>query len=284
MVKSTRKNRFKKTRKARRKVVRHRIVASVKVVLGGLALVAVSGGFIFIYDYFTQTDHFQLRQIEVTGNRRLNHQQVLEIAGVGARTNILALNLATTRKRLLAEPWIAEATVSRKIPSGLHLHINEEQPLAMLDMGTATGFLINISGDVFHQQALSGSRTLPLIQGLSFADLPVAGQPTTIAFASVMNLLNLAMETNSPLPLSIIGRINMDSEIGATIYIREKERAIKLGFGRYRQKCKALGQLMTRLHRDSRLRKYKIIDLFDVDRIVITLAANGISDAIDKEV
>jgi hypothetical protein len=38
------------------------------------------------------------------------------------------------------------------------------------------------------------------------------------------------------------------------------------------------------LRRDSRLRKYKVIDLFDVDRIVITLAAAGASDAIDKEV
>jgi cell division protein FtsQ len=284
MVKTTRKNRFKKARKARRKAVRNRIIASARVVLGLLVLVAVSGGFVFVYDYFTQADHFQVRQIEVTGNRRLNRQQVLGTAGVGPRTNILALNLATTRKRLLADPWIAEATVSRKIPSGLQLHINEEQPLAMLDMGAGKGFLINVSGDVFHQQAPSGSQPLPLIQGLSYADLPVAEQPTAVAFVSVMNLLNLAMETNSPLPLSSIRRIHMDREIGATIYIREGQRAIRLGFGRYRQKCEALGQIMPRLRRDSRLRKYKVIDLFDVDRIVITLAAAGASDAIDKEV
>lgn len=99
-----------------------------------------------------------------------------------------------------------------------------------------------------------------------------------------MTLLRLAAETDSSLPLAAIRRIRMDREIGATVVSGEGRRSVKLGFGRYRQKCEALGQLMERVRRDSRLKEYRIIDLIDVNRIVMTLASVGPSGTDDKEV
>jgi len=100
----------------------------------------------------------------------------------------------------------------------------------------------------------------------------------------VMTLFRIAGEKNSPLPLSDIRRIRMDREIGATIYTGEDNRAVKLGFGSYREKCKALEHLMSRLRRDSRLARYRVIDLFDVNRIVITLASVDPPTSDHKEV
>ena len=271
--KPIRKNQFKKSRKVNRTLLRDRAVFAAKGFFGALALAATSAAFIFAYDYFTQTRHFQVRQIVVTGMQRLSRLQVMEIAGVGLQTNILSVNLATTRKRLLAEPWVAEARVSREIPSGLRMHIREEVPLALLDMGAGEGFLINPAGEVFKRWDGSDSHALPRVQGLDHADLPVSGMPPSEAFGAVMTLFRLAGEKNSPLPLSGIRRIRMDREIGATVYTGENNRSVKLGFGRYREKCQALGQVMSRLSRDSRLTRYTAIDLFDVNRIVITLAS-----------
>ena len=262
----------------------NRAVLVAKGFLGALALVATSAAFIFAYDYFTQTRHFQARQIVVTGMQRLSRLQVMEIADVGRQTNILSVNLATTRKRLLADPWVAEAAVSREIPSGLHMHIREEVPLALLDMGAGEGFLINSVGEVFKRWDGSDGDALPRVQGLGHADLPVSGMPASDAFGAVMTLFRLAGEKNSPLPLSGIRRIQMDREIGATVYTGENNRAVKLGFGRYREKCQALGRLMSRLSRDSRLNRYTAIDLFDVNRIVITLASVDPSSSDHKEV
>ncbi|MBC2710350.1 MAG: FtsQ-type POTRA domain-containing protein [Desulfosarcina sp.] len=283
-MKPTRKNRFRKNREVRRAPFRDRAVFTAKALLGVLALVAVSGAFILVYDYFTQTRHFQARHIVVTGQQRMNRRQVLKIAGVGPQTNILSVNLTTTRKRLLADPWIADVAVSREIPSGLRIYIQEEEPLAMLDMGDGHGFLINIAGEVFKREDGSDSNALPRVQGLNHADLPVPGKPATMAFQAVMTLFRLAGKKNSPLPLSGIRRIRVDREIGATVYIGEENRAVKFGFGRYREKCEALGHLMVRLSRDNRLTRYRSIDLFDVNRIVITLATAGPSGSDREEV
>jgi cell division protein FtsQ len=282
--KATRTNRFRKNKPARRALFRDRAIYAAKGLLGALVLIVTSGAFIFAYDYFTQTRHFQARRIVVTGQQRLSRLKVMEIAGIGMQTNILSVNLTTTRKRLLADPWIAAATVSREIPSGLHMHIREEIPLALLDMGAGEGFLINLAGEVFKRWDGSDNDALPRVQGLDHADLPVSGKPASEAFQAVMTLFRLAGEKNSPLPLSGIRRIRMDREIGATVYTGKDSRAVKLGFGRYPEKCKALGYLMSRLSRDSRLTRYRVIDLFDVNRIVITLASDGPSSTDHKEV
>jgi len=279
-----RQNRFKKKSKATRTKLRRRLGSGLRVFAGLLLLAATSAAFILAHDYFTQADQFTARQIEVTGLRRLSREQVLDIADIGKDTNILSVNLATTRKRLLAEPWIAEATVSRDIPSGLTLRITEEQPLAFLEMEAGQGFLINAEGKVFKRQGPEGTDGLPRVQGLSHADLPVAGQPATVAFESVMRLLTLAESSDGPLSLSSIRRIQVDREIGITAVVDRTERAVKLGFGQYRRKCDMLKKLLAKMKNDSRLNAFRVIDLFDLDRIVVTLASSVPSDADDKEV
>ncbi|BBO75129.1 hypothetical protein DSCW_25460 [Desulfosarcina widdelii] len=284
MTKPKRKNRFKKKRSVNRDLLRRRIGSGLRVLAGLLLLAATSTAFILAHDYFTQADQFTARQIEVTGIRRLSREQVLDIAEIGKDINILAVNLATTRKRLLADPWIAEATVSRKIPSGLELHITEERPLAFLEMEDGLGFLINAEGRAFKRQGPTSADDLPRVQGLSNADLPVAGQPETEAYEAVMRLLTLARESGGPLSLPSIRRIQVDREIGITVAVGEANRAIKLGFGQYRRKCDILKKLLAKMEKDSRLNTFRVIDLFDLDRIVVTLASAVPSDADDKEV
>jgi hypothetical protein len=119
---------------------------------------------------------------------------------------------------------------------------------------------------------------------LSHADLPVAGQPATEAFEAVMRLLTLAKRSDGPLSLSSIRRIQVDREIGITAVIGEADRTVKLGFGQYRQKCSILKKIVAKMEKNSRLNMFRVIDLFDLDRIVVTLASAVPSDAGDKEV
>jgi cell division protein FtsQ len=283
-VKPTRKNRFKKENAARRARLRERIAFSARTVAMIALLVTASAGFILVYDFFVQSDQFRVQEIVVDGNRRMGQQEVLEIAGIDSQTNILSLNLTTTRKRLLADPWIADATVGRKIPSGLIVSIREEQPLALLAMGAGQSFLLNAAGQVFKRSAGAEGANLPQIEGLRLADLPVTGKPDTEAFRAVMALLGLAREQSGPLAQGGVVRVHMDREIGATVYTGEGKQAIKLGFGHYREKCSALRYLTVRMKNDGRLAHAQVIDLNDVNRIVITLAPSGESGSDQEEV
>jgi cell division protein FtsQ len=265
-----RKNQLKKKQIARRQSLRKRLHLTIKVLWGTLLLMAVSGVFIFIYDFFVQTTHFQASRIVVTGQHRLSRQQVLKIAGIAPKANILSVNLTTARKRLLADPWIADATLKRKIPSELSIHVREEAPLAVLKIQNGQRFLMNVSGRVFKRQDESDEHTLPLVTGLTAADLPASHTVRTDAFQAVMTFFQLAKKKGSPLPYEKIKNVVLDREIGLTVYAGDGNKAIKLGFGHLKRKMEVLGLLMARLPTIKRFSAVRVIDLFDTDRIVIT--------------
>lgn len=281
---TTRKNRFKKKDVTRTLRAKGRFSLTLRAVGMVTVLLLVSGGFIFVYDLFTQSDQFQVREIEVNGNGRLSRQRVMDIAGIDSRTNILALNLSTTRKRLLADPWIADAAVSRNIPSGVVISIREEKTLAMLSMGEKQNFLLNTAGRVFKRPEGAEGATSPYVEGLNLVDLPVEDKPDTEAFRAVMTILDLAHRKNSPLSRAGVKRITMDRELGATVHTRLTGQAIKLGFGHYPEKCSALRYLTARMNKDSRLANCRVIDLQDINRIVITQSPSSESPLEKEEV
>ena len=270
--KTTRKNKFKRKRPAQKGWLRRHAGQVLAIIAGTLVMVVTSCAFIFVYDCFTQARHFEARRIIVSGNHRLDRQTILTASGIQKGTNILAVNLAKARGRLLAHPWIADATVSRKIPSTLAITVVEEKPLAVLDLEGDQDFVINVNGEVFKRVDGSDNTALVRVQGLTACDLPVPGMPATRIFQSVMALLHMAGKEEIALPLADVRRIHLDREIGVTVYMGEKDRAVKLGFGQYEKKIAALGQLMEHYDGDNRLTCFRVIDLFDINRIVVTPA------------
>ena len=236
-----------------------------------LLLLGVSTGFIFVYDCFTQSEQFRAREVTVSGNQRLSRQAILAAAGIGPDTNILALNLSVAHKRLLAEPWIAEATIGRDIPSGLTIRVREEQPLALLTTGDASGYLLNPQGRIFKRVDDGEIGPWPRVSGIDDGDLPAPGRPISRGLAAVMALLELAREPSSPLPFADIEEIVLDHEIGLSLSFRGSPRTIRMGFGQYDQKAAVLDELMRRFANRPRLAACKMIDLYDINRIVITL-------------
>ncbi len=272
-MKTTRKNKFKRKTPVRKGWLRRHAGHMLAIFSGAIAVVVTSCAFIFVHDCFTQARHFTARQVIVSGNQRLDRQTILTTSEIQKGTNILAVNLAKARKKLLAHPWIADATVGRKIPSTITITVVEEKALAILDLDGDQDFVINTRGEVFKRADGSENAALVRIQGLTAGDLPVPGMPATRIFRSVMVLLRLTGKDESAMPLSGVRRIHLDREIGATVYMGEKDRAVKLGFGHYEEKIAALHQLMERYDGDNRLTCFRVIDLFDINRIVVTPAS-----------
>lgn len=281
-MKQTRKNRFRRKKALTRAVVIRRVRRALGVIAGMLLLAGVSAGFVFAYDYFTQSGHFTVRRIEVQGNQRLTRQAILDRAGIDPDTNILALNLSVARRRLLADPWVAGARIARDIPSGLKITVTEQQALARLQSGDDAEYLLNADGRIFKRADELDRGDWPRITGLDDGDLPVAGRPVTKGMQAVMQLLRLSRETTSPLPYARIRDIAVDREIGISVTLRESRRTIRLGFGNYRAKCAVLDRLTARFGSDPRLADCKMIDLYDINRIVITRAPDSAADP-DKE-
>ena len=282
-IRRKKQNRFKRQRP---KKIRHWLSGGLKLAAGGTGVALLSIIFIFCHDVITQCDAFRTKTVAVTGNYRLNREEVYERAGILPGSNILAVNTVAARKRLLAEPWIADAQIRREIPDGIHVVIREHRPLAVIDLGRR--FLLDDSGTIFKELAPREADNLPVVEGLRYADIELrpsaAGLPAPLLnrqpetdqspaspFAAVVDVLRLGTPADSILPNRQLSRIVVDSETGITLETRKGPKTVKLGFQDYARKYTVLRRLLAYLeqHRPDGWRELETVDLNNLDRIVV---------------
>jgi cell division protein FtsQ len=115
------------------------VAAAFAFVLASAAYGTVRGGHVAevmeqltdFRDALANVAGFRITSIALAGQRRLSREDILEAAGVTARTSLLFLDAAETRARLKANPWIAEATVLKLYPGRLHIGITERDAFAL---------------------------------------------------------------------------------------------------------------------------------------------------------
>jgi cell division protein FtsQ len=239
----------------------------VKMIVGLALLSTLSCLFILGHDYLVQCDYFKAKRLQLEGNHRLGDTVVFEQAGVDRQINILAINLQKVRRRLLAHPWIADAQVRREIPDGLSIKIVEHQPLAIVDLGRR--FLINTQGRIFKEWRAGDPTQLPIVSGMSFADITVFGQGASRPYSAVRDVLQLGRKHDAILPNHLIKQIHVDREIGLTLTLVENSRTIKLGYDDYERKYVHLRNVLYYLEDKLEWRDYVSIDLNNPERVVL---------------
>jgi len=262
------KNYYKNSTAKKRSQRRKRFQTALKLLLGALVVGGMSALFVFGYDYMTQCHYFKAKELDVIGGNRLSEQTVLEQARLAKGINILSVNLALVRKRLMAHPWVADAEVSRELPDRIRIRVQEHQALAVLDLGRR--FLVNRRGKIFKEMTPSDPAEIPLITGLEFSDIRVSDKKGSHAYASVMQVLRLGEQTGSILPNHAVKRISVDREIGLTLHAFDGTKVIKLGYKDYPAKYERLRTAMLYLNRSGRSLNYASIDLNHANRIVVT--------------
>lgn len=279
----SRKNRRPRRRTKRGVQILNRIFLAFKVMTGMVSVAAVTALFILVHDVITQCEYFSTREIKIVGMRRLTRQQVAHQADIREGDNILSIKLSVVRKRLLAHPWIADAEVSREIPSRLIVRIKEHSALAAVKL-SGKMFLINHRGQLFKKWDPAEGLDIPVVDGLRLADLAVYDNNRphhtqqvlidSIPYRAVMQILELGKRRGSILPNRQISHIMVDRQIGVTVYAFEQLKAISLGYSNYAGKYSMLAKLLTFLKQQKRKFDFDRIDLNNLQRIVINPVNN----------
>ncbi|MEW6672892.1 MAG: FtsQ-type POTRA domain-containing protein [Thermodesulfobacteriota bacterium] len=265
--KPSRKNYYKNSALKKSATRRRRWIQSAKAAGFLLAVSVMSLGFVLCHDFLTQYAYFNARDIVVTGGSRLSVDEITRQANIQRGINILSLNLTKTRKKLLSHPWIEEADISRKLPDEIHIHIKEQQAMAVIDLGRK--FIINTEGIIFKEWGPADPENMPVITGLQFSDINVPGTLRTATFEAVMTVLSLGRQDNSVLPNRLIHSIRVDREIGLTLLAFDQNKQIKLGYDDYPGKYENLRNILLHFRTGSAVPDFETIDLNDLNRVVV---------------
>lgn len=77
----------------------------------------------------------RLRHLEVVGTSSLTRSQVVRLAALSPSTNVLWFDAGAVERRLESDPWVARATVSRRLPGTIRISVVERAAVAMIRDG-----------------------------------------------------------------------------------------------------------------------------------------------------
>lgn len=108
----------------------------------------------------------QISRVVVSGNQRLSNGEVLGLLGGLGGRGILAIDLEEWRKRVLACPWVEDATLRRWLPSTIEVVVTERYPIAIGRFGEEL-YLVDDRGAVIDEYGPRyNDLDLPILDGL----------------------------------------------------------------------------------------------------------------------
>ena len=127
---------------------------------------------------------FEVKRIEVTSIDRMERMTVYAIATDQQSMAMPLVDLDDVRGRLMAQPWIAEARVSRRLPDTLLVDIVERKPAAVWQNQQQLS-LIDGNGVVLEPVSADAMPNLPLVIGPQ-ANLQTAPLKTLLGAAPAL--------------------------------------------------------------------------------------------------
>ncbi|HYP90000.1 MAG TPA: FtsQ-type POTRA domain-containing protein [Polyangiaceae bacterium] len=150
-----------------REAVWAKVVAALRLGLG-LALVigtAVSVAY-SVRHYALSSPRFSIQEVNLQGGKRVSPEQAREQAGVVLGSNVFALDTALCERKLLENPWISQARVTRDLPRSLRIEIKEREPAALAVFAERL-YLVTAEGEPFKELSPGDPADFALITGVS---------------------------------------------------------------------------------------------------------------------
>lgn len=113
---------------------------------------------------WTAAQGWEVRHVELTGAREQDRLAIYAAVLNGPSSAMLATDLDEVRSRLRALPWLADASVQRRLPDTLVIEVKERKPVALWQHRQRLA-AIDISGRVLTRERLERWNELPILVG-----------------------------------------------------------------------------------------------------------------------
>lgn len=143
------------------------LMRALSLVLG-LAVVAVAcvGVAWGARRYVLSSPRFAIRTIVVDGAARRTPTEVAEAGAIRVGDNVFALDLDAATAKIESDPWVASATLVRKLPSTVEVSVVEHEAHALVTIAGEV-YLATRDGHIFKTLGDGDPMDLPVVTGAS---------------------------------------------------------------------------------------------------------------------
>jgi len=251
---------------ARKNRLRRRMFGALGESLGALGLLAAATvlGVLFVYAYSTilSSPYFSIKEISVRGVKELTEKDILSMAKIRMRSNILSVNTDVVAKRISSNPWIKSVYVGRELPDRLVLEVHERTPIALVKQAGSL-YLMDVDGFVFKKLSRADEVDLAILSGVD-----VRAKSPSVLVGEALKLLERLSTADQHTFLGEVSEIHVDEVFGLSI-LTDKGLHLKLGRENFAGKLNQLHVVLADLEKRGLKNGHLFVDLADISKVTV---------------
>lgn len=260
------KGKMKVNLEARKNRLRRRLIGAMGDSLSALCLLltamVLSAAFIYTYSSFLSAPYFEIREISVRGLKELTEKDILTMAKIQPRSNILAVNTDTVVKRVSANPWIKNIYVGRELPNRLVLDIRERTPIALVKQA-GNFYLMDVDGFVFKKLSKTDEVDLVIVNGVN-----IQNKTRSPLLTDALKLLEMLSTNDQYAFLGTVSEVQVHDVFGLSL-LTDKGLHLKLGRDNFAGKLRQLNIVLADLEKRGTKNGHLFVDLADISKVTV---------------
>ena len=213
---------------------------TVGAVLTALMTAALCYGGWEGYQWFTHAEMFTIAGVDVKGVRSMGDEDIRAVATMFTGQNIFRVDLGDATRRVLADPWVRDVRIERRLPNRISIFVTERVPKAVLQASNGK-YLIDGEGVVM-APVRSGSAGAPPLPVIALRDCrAVPREPVTTG--AVTEALVLLEELAARGGWDAAG-VTVKADSAETVTIVYADHEFRIGSGKYNEKLRRMGEIV----------------------------------------
>ncbi len=235
-----------------------------------LASVAFCG--FTLYRYFEHSGQLNIGEVKIMGCINVPESDLLDMAKVDFRSNLLDLDLQEVSRRLTQHPWVEKAKVRRDFSGkALIIEVQERVPRALILLDEL--YLVDRNGEIFKKAEMKEKLDFPILTGLSLPEWKQRNPEAIELIQQALELLNF-LEGRKIFSPREVSEIHLSKKNGLTLYTLDGGIPIRLGMGEYEDKLNRLEKVLPDLR--NKLKNVEYLALDYPKKVVVKMKDKGL--------
>ncbi len=252
---------------ARKNRLRRRVIGSFGESLGAVSLLFaatfLSVLFIYAVSALLSASYFEIRDISVRGLKELTEKDVLAMANVRPRSNILSINTDAVAEKIAANAWVKNVYVGREFPDRLVLDVRERKPIALVKQD-GMFYLMDAGGYVFKKLSGGDDVDLAIISGVNINNKKILSP----LVADALKLLEALSSSDRHAFLGTVSEVYVSDVFGLSM-LTDKGLHLKLGRDDFDGKLRQLSIVLADLEKRGLKEGHLFVDLADISKVTV---------------
>lgn len=251
---------------AKKNRLRRRLIGELGESLSALSLLLSAGLltvlFIYAYSSLLSTPYFEIKEISVRGLKELTEKDILAMARIQPRSNILSVNSDAVAKRISANPWVKNIYVGKELPNRMVLDVRERMPIALVKQA-GDFYLMDADGIVFKKLGKTDEVDLAILTGVN-----VQNKAKSPLLADALKLLETISTADQYAFLGTVSEVHVDEVFGLSL-LTDKGLHLKLGRDNFAGKLRQLYIVLEDLEKRGTKSGRLFVDLADISKVTV---------------